>query len=248
MSDPFFDKFIADLVKGAEVNSRANGGPGVNILISRDSNGREEKLAADFGALLRSPLGGAALGAGVGGLAGLVGDDGHPLRDAVLGAGIGGLHGSLSRGMGNVRNDIAHGFQRSEAIAQPAALEALQQMHARPGADYGTIDKAVNAINTPFKGGALKDRYAHGAGAALGALGIKEAFLPMLGAIAGPMLARAGMGALGRGAAGSAIGGLASKVAPRIAGGIGGAAFDQAASMAGGALGQKVQQPQGQMG
>lgn len=145
MSDAFFDKFIADLVKGAEVNSRANGGPGVNILISRGNVGHEEKLAN------------------------------HKLS-------------------------------------------------------------------------ALEDRYVRGAGAALGALGIKEAFLPMLGAVAGPMLARAGMGALGRGAAGSALGGLAGKVAPRIAGGLGGAAFDQAASMAGGAVGQKMQQPQGAMG
>lgn len=46
MSDAFFDKFIADLVKGAEVNSRANGGPGVNILIDREHRGHEEKLAA----------------------------------------------------------------------------------------------------------------------------------------------------------------------------------------------------------
>ena len=49
MSDAFFDKFIADLVKGAEVNSRSVGGPGVNIVIDRENHGREEKIAVDFG-------------------------------------------------------------------------------------------------------------------------------------------------------------------------------------------------------
>jgi hypothetical protein len=46
VSDSFFDKLIADLVKGAELNSRANGGPGVNILIDRENHGHEEKLAS----------------------------------------------------------------------------------------------------------------------------------------------------------------------------------------------------------
>lgn len=49
MSDAFFDKFIADLVKGAEVNSRSVGGPGVNIVIDRENHGREEKVANQGG-------------------------------------------------------------------------------------------------------------------------------------------------------------------------------------------------------
>ena len=143
MPDPFFDKFIADLVKGAEQNSRANGGPGVNIIVSRGNTGHEEKLAS----------------------------------------------------------------------------------HAGPGA--------------------LNQRYAEGVKAAAEALGVKEAFLSLLGSVAGPALARAGVGALGRGAAGKALSGVAGKVAPHITGGLGGAAFDQAVSMAGGALGDKMQRPQG---
>lgn len=138
MSD-FFDKFIADLVKGASSNLRENGGPGVNIVVARENRGYEEKLA--------------------------------------------------------------------------------------------------NA------NGALEQRYVAGAKAAAAQLGIKEAFLPALLSIAGPMLARAGVGAAARGAAGSAIGGMAGKIAPRIAGGMGGMAFDAAASMGGGALGQKMQRP-----
>jgi len=242
VSDAFFDKFIADLVKGASHHLRENGGVGVNIVVSRENHGREEKLAFDASALMRSPLGGAALGAGVGGLASLVSGDEHPLRDAVIGAGVGGLHGNLSsqlHGIDTVARDTA-------ALAQPAAAEALSRM------DYNLWPKAQKLIyGHAGKYGALTDHYTAGAEAALGALGIKVAFLPMLGAIAGPTLARAGLGALGRGVAGKALGGIAGKVAPRIAGGLGGAAFDQAASMAGGALGQKMQQPpqpQGMMG
>lgn len=143
MPDAFFDKFIADLVKGASHHLRENGGVGVNILVERENHGHEEKLAS--------------------------------------------------------------------------------------------------------AGGALTQRYDAGANAALERLSIKEAFLPMLGAIAGPALARMGLGRLAAGAGGKMLGGIAGKVAPRVAGGLGGAAFDQAAGMAGGALGQRLQpqQPQG---
>ncbi len=72
----------------------------------------------------------------------------------------------------------------------------------------------------------------------------KEAFIgPLLGSIAGPALARSGVGALARGAGGGALGSMAGKVLPRIGGGMGGMAFDAATSMAGGALGDKLQQP-----
>lgn len=86
-----------------------------------------------------------------------------------------------------------------------------------------------------------------GAKTAAARFGVKEAILPLLGSIAGPMLARAGVGALAKGAGGSALGGMAGKVLPRIGGGMGGMAFDAATSMAGGALGNKLQ-PQGPMG
>lgn len=151
MADPFFDKFIADLVKGAEANSRANGGPGVNILIARENRGREEKLAS---------------------------------------------HDGLS---------------------------------------------------------ALAARYTDGVKAAAAAFGVKEAFLgallPMAGSLLGGTAARAGVGALARGAGGSAVSGMASKMLPKMTGGMGGMATDMLGSMAGGAVGQKLapqppQQPQ----
>jgi hypothetical protein len=143
--DAFFDKLIADLVKGAEANSRANGGPGVNVLVSRNNFGHEEKLAS--------------------------------------------------------------------------------------------------------AGGPLEQRYTDGVKAACETLRIKEAFLPLIGSLLGGTALRAGAGALARGVGGKALGGLASKALPHMAGGIGGAATDMVGSMAGGALGQKLmprqQQPQG---
>lgn len=58
MSDPFFEKFIAALKEGAEKNSRANGGPGVNVIVDRENHGREEKLAS-LGAMQGNGLRGA---------------------------------------------------------------------------------------------------------------------------------------------------------------------------------------------
>lgn len=74
----------------------------------------------------------------------------------------------------------------------------------------------------------------------------KEAFLPLLGAIAGPALARAGLGRLAAGAGGKMLQGVAGKVAPRVAHGLGSGAFDMAGSIAGQTAGQKLtpQQPQ----
>lgn len=150
MSDSFFDKFIADLVKGANTNSRENGGPGVNIIVARENHGCEEKLASE-------------------------------------------------------------------------------------------------------KLGTIADAYANGATAAAAAFGVKEAFLPALLPLAGSLLGgtalRAGAGAVAKGAMGRGAAGLASKVVPKMTGGIGGAATDMAGSMVGGAIGNKLapqpqQQPQ----
>ncbi len=81
----------------------------------------------------------------------------------------------------------------------------------------------------------LKNAYIAGAEAALERLGVKEAFLgaalPMLGSIAAPAVARAGL----------------QRFAPKMLGALGngfkGQMFDAAASMAGGALGQKMTGP-----
>lgn len=40
------EQIIADLVKGASRNTRENGGAGVNVIVSRENRGHEEKLAA----------------------------------------------------------------------------------------------------------------------------------------------------------------------------------------------------------
>lgn len=248
MSDVFFDKFIADLVKGAELNSRANGGPGVNVLISRDNTGHEEKLAnhAALGALMGSiamPGFGAPIGAALGA------DEGQR-GSAAIGSVLGGAGGALAGGGLGVLGGILTGNPELAKLlgAAGAGIGGVSGMMygASRGGHADTLGEKIRG-----KFSALEDRYVAGADAAARALGVKVAFLPMLGAIAGPTLARAGLSALGRGVAGKALSGIAGKVAPRIAGGLGGAAFDQAASMAGGALGQKMQQspqPQGMMG
>lgn len=245
MSDAFFDKFIADLVKGAEVNSRANGGPGVNIIMDRENHGHEEKFAnrhngRNFSGVNNalSYVAGLGVNPTAGALAapisaGLGAAPGSGLRAAggsLAGMGLGGLAGLTLGG--------ALGINPTVPALLGGGIGSTIGAHLGGKDERGILEKIQNKL------GALEQRYAEGATQAAAALGIKEAFLPMLGAIAGPMLARAGLGALGRGAAGKALGGIAGKVAPRVAGGLGGAAFDQAASMAGGALGQKMQQPQ----
>lgn len=218
MSD-FFDRFIADLVKGASSNLRENGGPGVNIIVSRENRGREEKLASIGGA-----LGGGLLGGGAGALGG-----------SLAGAGTGALLAKL------LRLDPSVGQELGSALGLGgAAVGGLGG--AAAGTAAGQEDRKPGLMDR-LKGASLTAHYDAGIKAAADAFGVKEAFLPMLGAIAGPALARFGLGRLAAGAGGRMLGGLASKVAPRIAGGLGGMAFDQAAGMAGGALGQHMEAP-----
>lgn len=95
------DKIIEDLVKGASRNTRANGGPGVNIVVARENRGREEKLAnhAGLGGALAGPIG-AAIGADPGqGLSAaggsLLGGAGGALAGSLGGGGIGALIAKL---------------------------------------------------------------------------------------------------------------------------------------------------------
>lgn len=251
MSDSFFDKFIADLVKGAEANSRANGGPGVNILVDRENRGREEKLAghSGIGAAVGGPVG-AALGA----------DKGQEMAAAkgsfmggLKGLGIGGLAGG---GLGALLPLLA-----GESPSLGAALGGAG-LGGALGSYAGSIGGAAHAGDKPpglldrMKGGSLEACYIKGIKAAAATFGIKEsmagllaAALPMAGSLLGGTAARAGVGALARGAGGSAISGMAGKMLPKMTGGIGGAATDMLGSMAGGAVGQKLapkppQQPQ----
>ena len=94
----------------------------------------------------------------------------------------------------------------------------------------------------------LRKAAADGAAAAMATFQIKEAILPLVGALLGGTALRAGAGALARGVGGKTLGNIAGKALPKMTGGIGGAATDMVGSMAGGALGQKMmpqqQQPQ----
>jgi hypothetical protein len=213
VADKTMDKIIEDLVKGASRNTRENGGPGVNIQVSRENRGHEEKLAFELPPAVmealaspgvRRALPSAIGGAMGGGLQSLISGDDHPLRDIGLGAGAGAAGG----------------------LVAPHIMEAV-----RAG-----------------KTAALNTVYADGVKAAAAAFGIKEAFLPMIGALLGGTALRAGAGALARGVGGKALGGIASKALPMMNKGIGAAATDMVGSMGGQALGQKLmpqqQQPQ----
>lgn len=224
------DKIIEDLVKGAQASKAAfvRGGS-VNVEIQRD-RGHETKLAnhAALGGALAGPLG-AAIGA----------DPGQRMQ-AAGGSLLGGMGGGLAGGMGGAGLGALIG-----------ALLKNPELGASLGSGIGGLGgsiagSAYGAHKATEKESSLHGDFAEGVKAACATFGIKEAFLPLLGAIAGPMLARAGVGALARGAGGKMLGGIAGKVAPRIAGGMGGAAFDMAASSAGQGVGQKMmpQQPQ----
>lgn len=230
-NDPVMDRFVADLVEGAERNSRANGGPGVNVLVSRNRSGSESKLANH-----------AALGAGLGGLmvpglgapigAALGADEGHR-GDAALGSILGGLGGGLGgMGLGGLIGALAGnpGLGAMAGGTLGGAAGTLYGAH-KGGESESILDKAKSKL------GAAHD---DGAKTAVERFGVKEAFLPLLGSLVGGTALRAGAGALARGAGGRMLGGLASKALPHMTGGIGGAATDMIGGMAGGALGQRL--------
>jgi hypothetical protein len=233
--DPFLEKFIADIVKGANDSFASRSRSGERLTVQRGGDGYEEKLANHAGlgslagTLMHQGMGshvGAALGA----------DEGHR-GSAAIGSVLGGSLGNLA---GSGVAQLLH--------MNPEQAQLLgRTLGSMGGASIGGEANASSFMDR-MKGASLHDVRNEGAKTAAARFGIKEAFIaPLLGSIAGPALARAGVGALARGAGGSAIGGMASKVLPHIGGGMGGMAFDAASSMAGGALGNKLQ-PQGPMG
>jgi hypothetical protein len=243
--DPFLEKFIEDIVKGANDSfargSRAHG-ERLNVEITRNNHGHEQKLAnhAGLGALaggMMLPGLGAPIGAAMGA------DEGRR-GSAAIGSVLGGAGGAGLGALGGGGLGALLGL-----LANNPALGA--QLGAGAGAGIGGVGGMMYGAQKGGHKDSLIDKLSeardNGAGAAASRFGIKEAFLPLLGSIAGPALARAGVGALARGAGGSALGGMAGKVLPRIGGGMGGMAFDAATSMAGGALGNRLQ-PQGSMG
>jgi hypothetical protein len=197
-------------------------------------------------ATLLGGMGGGALGgaAGRGLRQHIQGEgDGKHEKDAALKAAIFGGAGGLMTPQAAAASMLSGGgaAMRPQAVA-PAAKPSGAKPPPLPAAALAKMH-ASSPFAAPPKLGA---HYDNGASTALAAFGIKEAFLPMVGALLGGTALRAGVGALARRGAGSAMGRMAGKVAPHMSGGIGGAATDMVGSMAGGALGQKLmpQQPQ----
>lgn len=229
------DRFIEDIVKAARDSfarsPRRQPGEQLHVQISGSGG---HKLANH-----------AALGAGVGGLL-------LPGLGAPIGAAIGADEGQgLSAAGGTLLGGLGGGAAGSVAGGGLGALLGLLANNPRAGATLGSaIGGGVGGVGGALYGahrggeghGKLGQACEDGVRTAAARFGIKQAFIgPLLGSIAGPMLARAGVGALARGAGGRALGGMAGKVMPRIGGGMGGMAFDAATSMAGGALGDRLQ-------
>ena len=189
----------------------------------------------------------AALGAGLGGLL-------LPGLGAPIGAALGADEGQgLSAAGSTLLGGLGGSAVGSAAGGGIGALLGLLANNPRAGAALGSaigggaggIGGALYGANrggeAPHKLGQACEAGIHSAAARFG---VKEAFIgPLLGSVAGPMLARAGVGALARGVGGKALGGVAGKVLPRIGSGMGGMAFDAATSAAGSALGDRFQQP-----
>ena len=196
-NDPLMDRFVADLVEGAQRNSRANGGPGVNVLVHKFAG--HSGIGAAFG----GPMG-AALGA----------DDGREMA-AAKGSFLGGLKGT---GIGTLAGGglgallAALGGERALAGALPGAA-----LGGGLGGYIGNIAGAAGA------GDSLSHRITdklssaqhEGVKAAAARFGVKEAFAGALARLA-PMAGKA-MGFLGKNPIGQQIAGAAaSNVVNRV--------------------------------
>ncbi len=242
MSDPFLDKFMEDLIKGAQSTEGFVRGGHVGVEVQRENRGREEKLAGLGGALggMVGPIGAAA----VGGLqdqsgSSAFGSGAGSLIGAPTGAAVGGLGGA---GLGAIiariaDKDPAEGAALGAALGIPVGALGGSMLGGHLGQNHMRESKQ----------GALEQRYADGIKAAAAQFGIKEAFLPLLGALAGGTLLRGGLGMAAKGLAGRAgVGGMIGRGAQGALNWAGkgpmrGAALDMAGSMAGGAAGSMLQ-------
>ncbi len=240
------DRFVEDLIKAAKESfarsPRRQPGETLHVQISGSTG---HKLANHAG-----------ITAGLGSLAGLGGTGGGlGILTTPIGAAIGAdagnrwqaaggaLAGELA---GSTLGGLAGGGLASLLHMDPRMGRQIGELAGGAGgAAFGAHQMGEDRRNMLQRAGdKLSAARDNGARAAAARFGVKEAFIgPLLGSIAGPMMARAGVGALARGAGGAALGGMASKVMPHIGGGMGSMAFDAASSMAGGALGDKLQQP-----
>lgn len=218
----FFDRFIDDLVKGASSNLRENGGPGVNIVVSRENRGHEEKLANHMSPGTAGILGGLAgtmVGGGVGGrpgaaigaLAGplaaaMQSDDGHGAGGAigsVVGGPIGGIAGGaggalLGGGLGALAGHPGAGAAIGAGVGGLAGwLKGQHALANRWGEEPSMIDKARDKLSADKVAAGFTQGLANLAGKGIGAINRN----PRAGAAA----LGAGIGALG-GAAGSESG------------------------------------------
>lgn len=132
--------------------------------------------------------------------------------------------------------DLVKGAERSEGFVRGGHVGVEVSRENR-----GREEKLASADAL------LASRYAEGAHAALERFGVKEAFLPLLGALAGGTLLRGGLGMAAKGLAGRAgVGGMVGRGAQGALNWAGkspmrGAAMDMAGSMAGGAAGSMLQ-------
>lgn len=244
MSDPFLDKFMAELIKGAEQAEGFVRGGRVGVEVKRD-HGHEEKLANHAGL---GALGGGLLLPGIGAPVGAaLGADEGQGGSAALGSILGGAGGGLGgAGIGALLAALA-GSKPGLGAAVGGAVGGLggSVYGAHRGGHKDTLTERIGD-----KLSALEQRYTEGAEAAVTHFGIKEAFLPLLG-MAGSLLGgtalRGGLGMAAKGLAGKAgIGGAIGRGAQGALnwagkGGMRGGALDMAGSMAGGAAGNMLQ-------
>jgi hypothetical protein len=210
VADSVMDKIIEDLVKGASRNTRDNGGPGVNVVVSRENRGREEKLAfelppAVMEALARPGVAG-GLGGGIGGgLHSLLSDDGHPMRDVALGAG-GGALGQLAM------PHVMQAMQARTAALNSSYTDGVKAAAAAFGVKEAFLPALAAAL--PMVGSMLGGTAAR---AGVGALA-RGAGGKMLGGMAGKILPKmtGGIGGAATDMIGSMEGGaIGNKLAPQ---------------------------------
>lgn len=218
---PRIDDLLASVIKGA-----TEAGASVEQL----TIGHEEKLANH-----------GALGALAGGL--MLPGIGAPIG-AALGADEGqGLHaagGSILGGAGGMLGGGGLGALLGGALGGPAGATLGGGVGAGLGGAAGTMYGAQRGGEAPgllekIRGKFSSAEDAYLAGSAEASARFKLAFLPLVGALAGPMLGRMALGRVAGGALGRMGGGAVGRMAGGMANakGIGGAAVDMGASMAG---------------
>lgn len=235
MSSDILQRFMKDLIKSAKETEGFIKGSRMTVEI-----GTVDKTAMDASTMLSGIPG---LGPALGGL-------NASARSGNMGHGVAtGIGASLGQAAGGAADSALGGLTDSDKMQLIMSILGSAGGGMLGGAAGRGLGEAVSheSGHDHIKGASLQ-----GVKTAAARFGVKEAFLGPLLSMAGPMLARAGVGAAAKGAMGSGLAGMAGKIAPRIAGGMGGMAFDAAASMGGGALGQKLtpqhQPPQGMMG